>query len=453
MEPWMEERLTRLRELMAAELLDGVAQEVSGMHPADLAHLADRLDEEEKIHLFRALEPTFAAEVVVELSDHSREEVLEGLSTRRLSAIVDDMPSDEATDIIADLPADQAREVLARIDLEDSDEVKRLLQYAEDTAGGLMQLELVAVRSNQTVAQTIEAIRKKSHEVGEIHYVYVVDADNRLMGYVPLTQLVLSEPQLPVRNLLMPCSLVVEAHEDQEEVAHKFRRYDVVSAPVVDEEGRLLGRITIDDVMEVMEEEAREDILRMAGASAEEFLFHGGGIFKTSRLRLPWLLTNMAGGLVTGWLLWLFKVNLSDALVLLAFIPVIMAMAGNVGVQSSTIIVRGFAVGQVTFGNLTRVLFKELRVALVMGVVCGLLVGGAAHLWHGRGALGLVVGLAMACSIGTASLMGTLAPAMFKKLNVDPAISSGPVVTTFNDMLGILIYFLIASAFYEMLVA
>jgi magnesium transporter len=452
MEPWTEERLSRLLELLAAERLEQVSAEVSGMHPADLARLVDNLGEEEKIALFRALEPTFAAEVVVELSDHAREEVLEGLSTRRLSAIVDDMPSDEATDIIADLPAEQAREVLARIDLEDSDEVKRLLQYAEDTAGGLMQLEMVVVRTNQTVAQTIEAIRKKRHEVGDLHYVYVVSPDNRLMGYVPLTQLVLSEPDLPVRNLLQPCSVTVEAHEDQEEVAHKFRRYDVVSVPVVDEEGRLLGRITIDDVMEVMEEEAREDILRMAGASSEEFLFHGGGIFKTSRLRLPWLLTNMAGGLVSGWLLWLFKVNLADALVLLAFIPVIMAMAGNVGVQSSTVVVRGFAVGQVTFGNLTRVLFKEVRVALVLGLVCGLAVGLVANLWHGRPVLGLVVGLAMACSIGTASLMGTLAPAMFKRLNVDPAISSGPVVTTFNDILGIFIYFLIATAFYELLV-
>jgi magnesium transporter len=221
---------------------------------------------------------------------------------------------------------------------------------------------------------------------------------------------------------------------------------------VVDTDGHLLGRITIDDVMEVLEEEAREDLLRMAGTSSEEEMFHAGGIFKISRLRLPWLLTNMLGGLVSGWLLWKFKVTLSDALFLLAFIPVIMAMAGNVGVQSSTIMVRGFAVGQVNLSNLWRVLFKEVRVAMVIGLVCGGLVGLVAHLWHGRTALGLVVGLSMTCAISTAAILGTLAPALFKRLNVDPAISSGPVVTTFNDILGILIYFSIATIFYRYLV-
>jgi len=453
MEPWTNEELDKLGLLVERGEMAQAARRAADLHPVDLSHLCDRLTDEQNIALFRALEPTYAAEAVVELSDHVREVVLTGLSTGRISAIVDDMPSDEATDIIADLPTDQAREVLARIDLEDSDEVRRLLQYAEDTAGGIMQLELVSVLSSWNVGQTIEAIRSKKDEVGELHYVYVVSADQRLLGYVPIHKLVLSDPQAKVRNLLEPCPLVFEAHEDQEEVAHKFRRYDVVSAPVVDEAGRLIGRITIDDVMEVMEEEAREDIMRMAGASSEENLFHTGGIFKTSRLRLPWLITNMVGGLVSGGLLWMFKVTLADALFLLAFIPVIMAMAGNVGVQSSTVIVRGFAVGQVTFDNLWRVLFKEFRVALVMGVVCGALVGVVAHLWHGKPVLGLVVGLAMSASISFASIMGTLAPALFKRLNVDPAISSGPVVTTFNDILGICIYFLIASAFYGLLVA
>jgi len=452
MQPWIQERLDQVEELLEQEQLAQAAQAVADMHPADVGRLVDYLSEEDKIKLFRALEPTIAAEVVVELSDHSRDVVLNGLSTGQLSAIVDDMPSDEATDIIADLPTDQAREVLSRIDMEDSAEVRALLKYEEDTAGGLMQLELVSARSNQTVAQVIEAIREKKDEVGELHYIYVVSADNTLLGYVPVSKLILSAPGTPMRNLLEPCNLVVEAHEDQEEVAHKFRRYDVVSAPVVDKHGHLLGRITVDDVMEVLEDEAREDLLRMAGASSEEEMFHSGGILKTSRLRLPWLLTNMLGGLISGWLLWIFKVALSDALFLLAFIPVIMAMAGNVGVQSSTIMVRGFAVGQVSFNSLWRVLFKEVRVAMVIGLVCGGLVGLVAHLWHGRTALGLVVGLSMTCAISMASVMGTLAPALFKRLKVDPAISSGPVVTTFNDILGILIYFAIASFFYRFLV-
>lgn len=449
MEAWIKERFNQVEEFLAQDQLVAAARALADMHPADVGSLAEELSEDNKIKLFSALDPTIAAEVVVELSEHSRDLVLAGLSTGQLSAIVDDMPSDEATDIIADLPQEQAQEVLDRIDLEDSAEVRKLLQYDEDTAGGLMQLEMVKARSNQTVAEVIENIRSKKEEVGELHNIYVVSAANTLLGYVPVSKLILSDPNTPMRNILEMCPLVVEAHEDQEEVAHKFRRYDVVSAPVVDSAGHLLGRITIDDVMEVMEEEAREDLLRMAGTSSEEEMFHSGGILKISRLRLPWLLTNMLGGLVSGYLLWVFRITLSDALFLLAFIPVIMAMAGNVGVQSSTIIVRGFAVGQVGFGNLWRVLFKEVRIAVVIGIVCGGLVGLAAHLWHGRTALGLVVGLSMTCAISMASIMGTLAPALFKRLNVDPAISSGPVVTTFNDILGILIYFAIASVFYR----
>jgi magnesium transporter len=451
MQTWIKELMSQVEELLSQNKLAEAARAVADQHPADVGSLAEELSEDNKIKLFNALDPTIAAEVVVELSEHSRDLVLAGLSTGQLSAIVDDMPSDEATDIIADLPEEQAQEVLDSIDLEDSAEVRELLQYEEDTAGGLMQLELIQARSDQAVAQVIEDIRDRKEEVGELHNIYVVSAANTLLGYVPVSKLILSSPSTPMRNILENCPLVVQAHEDQEEVAHNFRRYDVVSAPVVDAEGHLLGRITIDDVMEVMEEEAREDLLRMAGTSSEEEMFHAGGIFRISRLRLPWLLTNMLGGLVSGWLLWVFRVSLSDALFLLAFIPVIMAMAGNVGVQSSTIMVRGFAVGQVSYANLMQVLFKEVRVAMVIGVICGCLVGLVAHFWHGRGALGLVVGLAMTCSISMASIMGTLAPALFKRLNVDPAISSGPVVTTFNDILGILIYFAIATIFYRYL--
>ncbi len=452
MQTWIQERLNQVEELLGQDNLAGAALAVADMHPADLGNLVEELSEDDKVKLFNVLEPTIAAEVVVELSDHSRDLVLAGLSTGQLSAIVDDMPSDEATDIIADLPAEQAREILSRIDLEDSAEVRALLQYEEDTAGGLMQLELVAARSNQTVAQVIEAIREKKDEVGELHNIYVVGSDKTLMGYVPVSKMILAAPDTPMRNLLVTCPLVVEAHEDQEEVAHKFRRYDVVSAPVVDSQGRLLGRITIDDVMEVMEEEAREDLLRMAGASSEEDMFFTSGIFKISRLRLPWLLSNMMGGLISGWLLWRFKVKLSDAIFLVAFIPVITAMAGNVGVQSSTIMVRGFAVGHVHFGNLWRILFREVRVAILIGSVCGSAVGFLAHFWHDNIVLGLVVGLSMICAISTAAMLGTLAPALLKRLNVDPAISSGPIVTTCNDILGILIYFGIASIFYRFLV-
>ena len=448
----MNERLSQVRELLEKELMVQAAQAVADLHPADVAHLIEELPEDDKRKLFGVLDAALAAEVVVELSDESREQVLEGIQTRRLVDIVDDMPSDEATDIIADLPREQAQEVLAGIDWEDSAEVRTLLKYDEDTAGGIMQLELVSVRADQSVAQAIDAIRIMRDEVEDVHNVYVVDSEKRVVGRLPLDKLILADPDTPVNRVMEDCPLVVQAEEDQEDVAHKFRRYDVVSAPVVDARGRLVGRITIDDVMEILDEEAEEDLLRMVGSSSEYDMLYTDKIFKISRLRLPWLLTNLIGGLFTGWLLWKFKVTLTDAIFLVTFIPVITAMGGNVGIQSSTLMVRGFAVGRVTFGNIWRILFREMRVALVMGVACGIAVGLVAHFWHHNSTLGFVVGLAMICSISAASLMGTLAPAAFKKLGVDPAISAGPFVTTANDIVGILIYFTIATIFYRQLV-
>mgnify|MGYP001185056701 FL=1 len=452
MEPWLEQKIGELEPLLEQGEAADILAAIDGIHPADLAHLIEGLDEDEKRRLFALLDPSYAADVLTELSDFSRDQVLEGIQTPRLAAIVDDLPSDEATDIIADLPEQQAQEVLASLDHEDSAEVRQLLQYPEDSAGGIMQLELVAARANQTVAETIEAIRLKRDEVGELHNVYVVDRDNRLMGIVPLSSLILADPGTVIRRVMLPCKLVVRADEDQETVAHAFRRYDVVSAPVVDDQERLLGRITIDDVVDVLEEEASEDFMRMAGSS-EEDMFYSDQIFKISRLRLPWLLTNLIGGLITGVLLWFFQGTLSDAIFLVTFIPVITGMGGNVGIQSSTIMVRGFALGRITLGGLWSVLWKEFGVALVMGLACGLVVGVVADLWHGKAMLGVVVGLAMVCGFSVAALMGTLAPALFKRLNIDPAISAGPFVTTANDIVGILIYFSFATLFYRFLVS
>lgn len=452
MDAYAEMSLDQLKELLDQGGAAQAAEVMASMHPADAARLMEDLSDEERLSLFGSLDAKTASEVVVELSDTPRDQVLASIDTQAISDIVDDLPSDEAADIIADLPREQAREVLSRIDMQDSDEVLTLLQYDEETAGGLMQLELVAAQVDSTVSQVIEDIRARRDELGDLHYIYVVDGDHRLVGFVPITQLALADPGTVVGSLMESCPLVVRADEDQEDVAHKFRRYDVVAAPVVDRHGRLLGRVTIDDVMEVIEEETREDFLRMAGSSSEEEMFQSEDILRTSRLRLPWLLSNMCGGLVSGSLLWMFKVTLTDALYLIAFVPVINAMAGNVGMQASTIMVRGYAVGRVSDENLMAILWKEIRVSMVIGLVCGTVVGLVARFWHHNIALGLVVGMSMITAITAAGFLGTMAPALLRKLHVDPAISSGPVVTTLNDILGISIYFSIATLLYRFLV-
>lgn len=446
-----KQMISDLKPLLEQSSLEAVGALVADLHPADIADIIEALTENEKRLLFQALDARTASEVVVELSDFSRDQVLEGIHTQRLADIVDDMPSDEATDFIAELPAGQAAEVLRRIDLEDTEDVRTLLQYDEDSAGGIMQLELLSARVDQTVQDAIDAIRQAKDEAEDIYNVFVVDAQNRLVGTLPIFRLLLEKPDVVIESIFEPCPLIIKANEDQETVAHKFRHYDLVSAPVVDDDGHLLGRITIDDVMEVLEEETREDLLRMAGASSEEDMFYSNQIFRISRLRLPWLLTNMFGGLVTGYILWLFKLTVPEAVTLMSFVPVIMSMGGNVGIQSSTIMVRGFAVGAVNPSNILKMLFKEIRVAAVIGCTCGLAVGLLAQLWHGSYKLGVVVGFSMLGAIMSAALTGTIFPALFKRIGVDPAISSGPFVTTANDIIGVLIYFGIAAIFYRLL--
>jgi magnesium transporter len=451
MEQWKEQRLEQLSTLLQENERRRAISLLKSMHHADVAQLMELMSVELKILSFSLLDPSTAAEVIVELSDYSRDQILDAIHTERLAEIVDDMPSDEATDLIADLPEDTADAILKAIGDQDRREVNTLLQYDEDTAGGIMQLELVKARQDQTVSQVIDAIRQKREEVENLTNVYVVDEANRLLGLLPLAKLVLARPDDLAGSLMEPVKLAVQPNEDQERVAHRFRRYDVMTVPVVDDHGRLLGRITGDDVMEVLEEEASEDFARMAG-SLEQDMIYSGNVFRISRMRLPWLLTNLLGGLVSGWLLWLFRIKLTDAIFLISFIPVIMAMGGNVGVQSTTIMVRGIAVGRVTLNNLWPMLFKEIKVALVMGTACGGVAGLVAHFWHHNPFLGLVVGCSMAGAILCAALLGTLAPAAFFKFKVDPAVSAGPFVTTANDILAVAIYFSIATLFYSHLV-
>jgi len=447
----MKNILTRnLKALIEAEREDELQHLLAGLHPADVAEVLEAQDPELQARVFSLLPPEKASEVLLELSEFSRDQLVRTLPVERLAEIVGHMDSDDATDIVAELPAEHQLVVLDSIEPDDSAEVRRLLLYDEETAGGIMQLELISGREEETVAEVIERIRIKGDEVEDLNYVFVVDDMNRLRGQVSLRRLLLASPERRLEEIMTPCEFVVGAHEDQEHVAQKFMKYDARSAPVVDEQGYLLGRITVDDVFDVVFEEVDEDFYRMAGTSEEEL--YSDKVFTISRLRLPWLLTNLTGGLVTGYLVWLFKVTLQDVIALVTFIPAIMALGGSVGIQSSTIVVRSMALGRVGSGQIFQVLFKEFRVALILGLVCGL--GGAlvARFWHGRASLGLIVGVSMMLAITLSALLGAVSPAVFRRLNIDPALASGPFVTMCNDIVGILLYMGIATAFLKLLV-
>lgn len=445
------EHLEKLDQLIEEGRELDIIRLISKFHPADIADLIDALEEDKKTRLFGLLQVETAADVIMEIDEISRELIMEDIPQDRLTQIVDDMESDDATDLISELPREQAQHILRQIDKEDSEEVQELLKYGKETAGGIMQLELVAVLQSVTVKDAIEQIRACVGEVEDLHNVFIIDEERKLVGMLPLRKLILASTDRLIESLMDPATINVTPEVDQEEVAEIFRKYDIISLPVVDQEGKLLGRILVDDVVDVIEKEDSEDIMKMAGMPEEE-LVYGSHVLKISRARLPWLITNLFGGLLTGYLMWLFRMTLHEVLALVTFIPVITAMGGNIGIQSSSIMVRGFAIGRVDFNNLRRVLFKEIRIGLLMGITCGVVAGCAAVLWHKNPFLGPIVALAMVTAITIAASMGTLIPAFFKKVKIDPAIASGPFVTTANDIVGIIIYLSIATFFLKFLI-
>jgi magnesium transporter len=424
---------------------------LSTLHPADIADLIEVLEDEKKKRLFGLLDIQTASDVIAEIDEISRDLILEDIPQERLTRIVDDMESDDATDLIADLPEDKAQEILAHIEKEDSENVQKLLEYSEDTAGGIMQAELISVDKDLKVQEAFDQIRTLAKEVKNFQNIYVTDSKKELVGVVSLKNLVLASPDSSLAEIMNPQPVSVTIDLDQEEVANIFQKYDFISLPVVEHANRLVGQIVVDDIIDVFEEEASEDILKMAGTTEDE-LVYGSKIFKISRARLPWLLTNLFGGILTGYFLWLFRVTVKDVLALITFIPVITAMGGNVGIQTSTIMVRGIAVRKVLPENMFDVLVKEVKIGAIIGFVCGLVAGGVANFWHHKPLLGVVVGIAMFCAITVAAVTGAVAPVFFQKVRVDPALASGPIVATVVDIAGIIIYMLIATLFLKLLI-
>jgi magnesium transporter len=300
-----------------------------------------------------------------------------------------------------------------------------------------------------TVHEAIEAIQG-AEDAETVFYVYVLDEEDRLVGVMTLRQLITSSPTSTLRQVMNSDVIRVHVSIDQEQVARLVAKYDLLAIPVVDEGGRLVGIITVDDVIDVLREEATEDVFKMAGTSQEE-LVYGNRVVPIARIRLPWLVVNLFGGILTGTILWWFRATVEQIIALVSFVPVITAMGGNVGTQSSSILVRAFATGRVDLEQFPAHLWKEVRVGLVLGILCGILVAGAAIVWHGNPYLGAVVGLSMAVAMTVAAAMGTLAPTFFRKIRIDPAVASGPFVTTANDITGILIYLSTATVFLRFL--
>ena len=439
------------RRLIRRQAKANLRRIVDKTHPADIASLFEYLNEREQGVIFDLIDDSEkAAEVLSEIDKASSAQLLEGMDKHRITEILQVMSPDDRADFISELPEELAEEILGLMAKKQSEQVEDLLSYEEDTAGRIMTHDFFALAEETLAKEAIEAIQKAS-EAEMVFYVYVVDDRGHLVGVVSLRQLITVPPTKKLKGIMVTDVISVRTDMDQEEVAAVVERYNILAVPVVDEENKLVGIITVDDIIDVIREEATEDIMKMAGTHEDEFVYRDN-VFKVSRFRLPWILTNLFGGLITGYLLWLFKVTIRDVLALITFIPVITAMGGNVGVQSSSIMVRGFATGRVDFNSLKRFLFREVRVGVIMGATCGVAVGLVGYLWHGNATIGVVVGVAMVVAMTIAATMGTLTPAFFKKIKVDPAIASGPFVTTANDITGILVYFGVATLFLKYLI-
>jgi len=436
-----------LEELVESGDLEALDRFISMLHPADLAALFGVLPKAHWPQVVSRLSIARVSDLMEELPDHLRDDLAEHLKPDQLTEAIEEMASDDAADVLADLPEPLARDLIEALPEEDRHEVETLLKYPEDSAGGLMQVELVSVPENATVDQTIEAVRANAEEVSTFHFVYVVDDEHRLVGVLNLGALLLAPPDQVIDELVKRNVHVVNPEVDQENVAQMFQRYDLVALPVVDDRGRLLGRILHDDAADVLEEEAEEDIMHMAGATTRELeLVYTDQVLKIASVRLPWLLATLAGLTVPAFLVSAFQVSFPQMMTLVPFIPVIGAMGGNIGSQSSTIVVRGFATGRVDIHNLRRFLVKELIIGLLMGVACGLLAGVMAIVWRGNPLLAVTVAVSMLAAMVTAALLGVLVPYFFRLVKIDPAIAAGPLVTTINDATAIGIYYVVALA-------
>jgi len=447
--------LDRIEHLMEAKDFEALRQLLSESRSSDVAEVIEVVDEIARQILFDLLDPRDAGEVLEKIDEATRSEVVEDLTSDELTDIVATMPPDEAADVVAELSEKQSEEVLDQIPKSESDQIEKLLKYEEDTAGGIMNPELVTVGINGTVADAIHSFCKSDPEE-DFYYVFVVDDQNRLKGSIALDSLLRHPRETLIAEILDEELPSVYVNADQEEIANTFRKNDLIAMPVVGKNGVLLGRITVDDVVDVMEEEAEEDALVMAGTHPAEL--DTPKIFKAATVRLTWLLTCMAGAMfaaLTFYAVFQDRFNQSDWFCIVLFIPAIMAMGGNSGMQTSTIVVRGLATGDLAALDFSQVFLREFRVALIVATICGLIAGGVAGVWLGlfqtqgfntahAPILGVAVGLSMFCAIMLSTLLGLSLPYIFRKIGVDPAISSGPLVTTTNDIISYMVYFSVA---------
>jgi len=441
--------LASFQRLLRRGAITNLGKMLARLHPADIAkviaHLSSPKEKRTVFELVRG--ESQRGQVLSELDAGSIQQVLADLAPPDVAWLLKDLGPDDVADILGVLPEEQAKEILTLMKTEDSTEIADLLKYPKDSAGSIMTTEFFSLSEDTTAQEAIRRLQRAT-DAEMVFYIYVTDKDDHLVGVLSLRQLLTVPPDTPLKNIMARDVMSVSVDMDQEEVARQVARYNLLAIPVVEKDNTLVGIITVDDVVDVIREEATEDMLKMAGAT-EEDTFMKSSSLDSARRRLPWLFTNLAGSLFSGAILWYFRYTIQEVVAIVSFIPVIAAMGGNVGLQSSTLIIRGLATGRIELTDVWKVFFREVGIGLLLGLACGVLLTLTGLLWHGQGFLGMVVGASILIAFLVSTSMATIMPIVLKRMGVDPAVAAGPFVTTANDITGISIYLTLATILLE----
>lgn len=417
-------------------------------HPADIAWVFRHLGEVERKSVFDIVAQTdLVGDLLSELDESIMSDLAQGLSAQYMADIVSNMAPDDAVDLLEALPEDFADEIRTHMEKKDREEVDELMQYHPQTAGGLMSTDFMSLDEELAVGDAISLVQKRSEEKEMVFYLYITHGEGKLSGVVSLRELLMNPPQRQLKNIMNDKVISVSTDTDQEEVAHIVSQYDFLAVPVVDSSYCLVGIVTVDDIIDVIREEATEDFLQMAGAGKDREI-----LLKSTResalLRAPWLFASWLGGIMAMIIIGGFEKELTKVLALASFIPIVMGMGGNIATQSSTIIVRGIATGRINMNEFIKVVFKEMRVGFILGVMYGLFLGIVTYFAYSEPSLlGLVVGVSIFTCMLMSATVGAFIPLILKRFDIDAAIATGPFVTTSIDIIGVFVYFWVAKLF------
>ncbi len=438
-----DELISETLELVKLSDEKSIVKIFSNYHHADIAEILEELNSDDATYIIKLLDSEKTSDVLMELDDDYREKILKNLSIQEIAEEVEELDSDDATDIISELPEEKQKKVISKIsDAEHKADIKELLKYDEDSAGGLMAKELIKVNENWSVTRCVKEMRTQASEVTRVHSVYVVDNDDILLGRLSLKDLLVANPKTKIKSIYKKNVDHVFDTDTAESVASTMQKYDLGAIPVVNKKKKLLGRITIDDIVDLIKEEAEEDYQLAAGILQDVDV--DDSIFELTRARLPWLIVGLVGGIGAAFVMGGFDEILLQHKILFYFTPLIAAMAGNVGVQSSAIIVQGLANDEIK-GSINNRLFKETLLSILNGVILAGLLFLFIYFWQGEIDIALALSIALVAVVIVAGIIGTFIPLFLNKRGIDPAIATGPFITTSNDIFGILIYFMVAK--------